>query len=83
MTYVDVSLNNTDKYLKAKLLRSERLLLHVSPTYNVLRHMYIVFPDDLAKGKRFSWWYSSCSYCSCCGSCGYCSCSSCVVPVVV
>lgn len=23
MTYVDVSLNNTDKYLKAKLLRSE------------------------------------------------------------
>ena len=32
-----------------------RLLLHVSPTYNVLRHIYIVFPDDLAKGKRFSW----------------------------
>ena len=29
-----------------------RLLLHVSPTYNVLRHMYIVLPDDLAKGKR-------------------------------
>ena len=28
------------------------LLLHVSPTYNVLRHMYIVLPDDLAKGKR-------------------------------
>ena len=59
-----------------------RLLLHVSPTYNVLRHTYIVFPDDLAKGKRFSWCYSSCSYCSCCGSCSYCSCSSCVVPVV-
>ena len=31
---------------------SVRLLLHVSPTYNVLRHMYIVLPDDLAKGKR-------------------------------
>ena len=28
------------------------LLLHVSPTYNALRHMYIVLPDDRAKGKR-------------------------------
>ena len=33
-------------------LRARGLLLHVSPTYNVLRHMYIVLPDDLAKGKR-------------------------------
>ena len=32
--------------------RTFRLVLHVSPTYNVLRHMYIVLPDDLAKGKR-------------------------------
>ena len=59
------------------------LLLHVSPTYNVLGHIYIVFPDDLAKGKRFSWCCRSCSYCSCCGSCTYCGCRSCVVPVVV
>ena len=58
-------------------VRKNWLLLHVSPTYNVLRHMYMVFPDDVAKGKRFSWCYSSCSYCSCCGSCG------CVAPVVV
>ena len=30
-------------------------VLHVSLTYNVLRHMCIVFPDYVAKGKRFSW----------------------------
>ena len=65
------------KYRPALVVVNSRLLLHVSPTCNVLRHTYIVFPDDLAKGKRFSWCYSSCNYCSSCGSC------SCVVVVAL
>ena len=38
--------------LKCMLKLLYNLETCISPTYNVLRHMYIVLPDDLAKGKR-------------------------------